>query len=498
MGPKKNPSKDFTDSEAEKQFGEEWIARELFQTEIHTQLPKPKRKIVDIDDENATLSSMINNKTLVPPGNPRDPGSHLYCRILYVFGMTPKLMSVLRRMRYFTEEQIDEHINWFNDTFNANVKRVKEITYMKTTFGPRMSGLHKHTKLMEAQSATFNESKLIQEWVDDEIKYPYTPLDLGYRKYGQMIVRTGFTEEIIAELMKWGFSHIQVEKHIKQIRQRFGFDVRTSGSRKRKHTPPAKLPEIIFTEEKRGAVPTTSSWTIIMTSSATPATPSTSESAPSMGVSTETVEQTIGSMTVADPGDPLGERGRLPIISAVFSLSTTGGTKGTEEQEMEIEYVSTVTKDFDPVDPKESLTGKDLQIKKEMVEEDLHPGDPEYYSSLQYVYQNLKEAEKIVETSRGTTNYVANLQNCHSINQIFENMKMAYIQHAEHTGKTLPEGWDTVNLAKPVIPRGAKGMKILSGEDPGYHPESIDHLDPSTMGLKEIEKYISLTKRWKK
>ena len=268
--------------------------------------------------------------------------------------------------------------------------------------------------------------------------------------------------------------------------------MRTSGSRRGKHTPPAKLPVTIFTEEKRGTVPTTSSLMITMTSSATPATPSTSESAPSMGVSTETVEQTIGSITVADPGDPLGERGWLPIISTVFSLLTAEGTEGTQQQEMEKEYVSTVTKDFESIDPKESLMGKDLQIKKEMVEEDLHPGDPEYNTSLQYVYQNLKEAEKIVETSRGTTNYIANLQNCHSINQIFKNMKMAYIQHAERTRKTLPERWDTVNLAKPVAPSGAKGMKILSEEDPGYHPEPIDHLDQSTMGLKEIEKYISL------
>ena len=337
---------------------------------------------MDIDDEKATLSSLINNKTLVPPENPRDPGCHLYHRILYVFGMTPKLMSVLRRMRQFTEEQINEHINWFNDTFDANVTRVKEISYTKTAFGPRMSGLHKHTKLMEAQSATFNESKLIQEWVDDEIKYPYTPADLGNQKYRQTIARTGFTEEIIAELMKRGFSHAQVDKNIRQIRQRFGFDVRISGSRRGKHIPPTKLPEIIFTEEKRGTVPTTSSVTITTTSSMTPATPSTSKSAPLMGVSRETVEQTIGSITVADPGDPPGERGRLPIISTVFSLSTTEEAEGTGEQEMEIEYVSTVTKDFEPIDPKENLTGKGLQIKKKMVKEDLQPGDPEYYSSL--------------------------------------------------------------------------------------------------------------------
>ena len=71
-------------------------------------------------------------------------------------------------------------------------------------------------------------------------------------------------------------------------------------------------------------------------------------------------------------------------------------------------------------------------------------------------------------------------------------MKATYIQHAEHTGKVLPEGWDMVNLAKPVTPKGAKGMKIPSEEDPGYHPEPIDHLDPKTMGLKEIERYMTM------
>ena len=35
-------------------------------------------------------------------------------------------------------------------------------------------------------------------------------------------------------------------------------------------------------------------------------------------------------------------------------------------------------------------------------------------------------------------------------------------------------------------------MKIPSEEDPGYHPEPIDHLDPKTMELKEIERYMPL------
>ena len=175
MGPKKQtPSQDPADPEAEKQFKEERITREMFQAEAKTQLPKPTWDIIDIDDENATSASMINNETLVPPENPRDPGSQLYHRILYVFGMTPKFMSLLRRMRNFTEEEIDEHINWsnhwFNDTFDRTVTRVKEINYKKTTFGPRMSGLHKHTKLLKAESLAFNEHKLIQQWVDQKIE----------------------------------------------------------------------------------------------------------------------------------------------------------------------------------------------------------------------------------------------------------------------------------------------------------------------------------------
>ena len=123
----------------------------------------------------------------------------------------------------------------------------------------------------------------------------------------------------------------------------------------------------------------------------------------------------------------------------VFSLSTAEDTGSTEEQEMEVEHVSTVTKDFEPFDPKEKLTGKDLQIKKEMVDEDLHPGDPGYYFRLQYIYQNWKKAERTVENTKNTTRYVANLQKCHSIGQILENMKTAYAQHAQHVGKNFTQ-----------------------------------------------------------
>ena len=102
-----------------------------------------------------------------------------------------------------------------------------------------------------------------------------------------------------------------------------------------------------------------------------------------------------------------------------FPLSTAGEAEGPEEQEMDLEYVSTVPEDYEMYDPKVSLTGPDLQIKKEIIKEDLHPGDPEYYPRLQSVYQRLQKVEEAVEKLKGTKRYNDNLKHCNSINQIY-------------------------------------------------------------------------------
>ena len=179
------------------------------------------------------------------------------------------------------------------------------------------------------------------------------------------------------------------------------------------------MPEIVFIEERQGIAPTTSGTTVPTTSSATPAKPTTSESTPMVGTSTETtdtLEQTVGTVTVTDPTGILEGGGQLPIISTVFSMSTVGGTKDPqEEQASEVEYVSTVTSTFDLYDPKEKLGSHDLRIKKELVEENLHPGDQGYYDKLQYVYQNLRDAEKAVEVSKNTPSYNDNMRRYNSI-----------------------------------------------------------------------------------
>ena len=370
---------------------------------------------------------MINNQTLVILENVRDPGSQLYHRILYVFGMTPKLTNLLRRLRNFTEEQIDDHINWFNDSFQGTVTRVKEIKYAKSSFGPRMSGLHQHKKLIDAKSVVPNENKFIQEWVDEEIKYPYTPMDLGNRKYKQTITQAGFTENVLAGLAQNGLTPAQVDKHIRMVRNRFGFIVGKAGSRKRKHTPPTVMPNIVFVEEGRRSTPTTSS--------ATHAKSLTSLTTPVPGTSTEatdTMEQTIGMVMISDPGTSSEHGGQLPIISTVFSMATMGDTEELgEEQDTELEYVSTVMQNSTFYDPKEQLASYDLKIEKELVEDDLQPGDPEYYPRLQYVYRNLQRVEKAVNASKNTSCHADNMRKYNSMPQIFKNMKTAYSYHAK-------------------------------------------------------------------
>ena len=217
--------------------------------------------------------------------------------------------------------------------------------------------------------------------MDQKIEYPYTPQDLGNRKYKQTIAKIGFTEDILKELTKRGFSRVQIDKHIKQVRQRFGFNVRKTGKRG-KQASPSTLPDIVFIEEGKGPVPTTTGTTISTTSSATPTTSSTGGAGSTMGQGAGDIGLTIGSVTIAESKNVHGEGEQLPIISSIISMSTLGGTDELEPIETELEYVSTVTKSLEKSGSMIELTRSDLEIKKKMVEEDLHPGDPEYYLSL--------------------------------------------------------------------------------------------------------------------
>ena len=53
---------------------------------------------------------------------------------------------------------------------------------------------------------------------------------------------------------------------------------------------------------------------------------------------TDTIEQTVGTVTITGPADTSEGGGQLPIISTVFSMSTARGTENHEEgQATEVE-----------------------------------------------------------------------------------------------------------------------------------------------------------------
>ena len=155
---------------------------------------------------------------------------------------------------------------------------------------------------MEAETVSANENKYIQERVDEEIEYSYTPTDLRNRKYKQTIAQSGFTKETLKAVHQIGFTPAMIDTHIRTIRTRFGFNIGAATSRRSKHTPPAVMPDIVFIEPSRKMVPTTNS--------ATPTTPSMTISTPSTGTGTkmtDTTGKTIGTMLLTGPGSSTEE-----------------------------------------------------------------------------------------------------------------------------------------------------------------------------------------------
>ena len=68
------------------------------------------------------------------------------------------------------------------------------------------------------------------------------------------------------------------------------------------------------------------------------------------------------------------------------------------------------------------------------------------------------------------------------INQILENLKQSYTLHAQRTGQVLPEYWDTFGLQETIL----LSAVMPADDDPDFHPEPIDHPDPSTLGFKAL------------
>ena len=77
---------------------------------------------------------MISDETFILPMEPDQPGSELYRRIVCKFGITPAILRKLHVERLFSEEQVDEHINYFDEHFKVKIKRAKQDITAQSSF----------------------------------------------------------------------------------------------------------------------------------------------------------------------------------------------------------------------------------------------------------------------------------------------------------------------------------------------------------------------------
>ena len=80
----------------------------------------------ELNSTTINIKDMMNPETFELPMDWDQPGSQLYRRIISVFGLMPTIIKKLRLERHFSEEDVDRHIDHFNNRFGTTVTHTKK------------------------------------------------------------------------------------------------------------------------------------------------------------------------------------------------------------------------------------------------------------------------------------------------------------------------------------------------------------------------------------
>ena len=72
---------------------------------------------VKVGVPNVSIKSMMTDETFILPMEPEQPGSELYRRVIWKFGITPAILRRLHVEQLFSEEQVDQHINYYEEHY---------------------------------------------------------------------------------------------------------------------------------------------------------------------------------------------------------------------------------------------------------------------------------------------------------------------------------------------------------------------------------------------
>ena len=80
----------------------------------------------NLNSTTTNIKDMMSPETFELPMDWDQMGSQLYRRIVTVFGLTPTTVRKLHMERHFSKEDVDKHINYFNDKFGTEVTHTKK------------------------------------------------------------------------------------------------------------------------------------------------------------------------------------------------------------------------------------------------------------------------------------------------------------------------------------------------------------------------------------
>ena len=81
--------------------------------------------LLDLSVPNQDIKTLLTEDAFQLPLEPNQPGSELYCRIVFRYRVTPAILRGLHVHQHFSEADVDLHLNYLNETYNLRVERTK-------------------------------------------------------------------------------------------------------------------------------------------------------------------------------------------------------------------------------------------------------------------------------------------------------------------------------------------------------------------------------------
>ena len=204
-------------------------------------------KFVKVGVPDVQIKSMMNEETFILPMEPSQPGSELYHRIICKFGITPAILRKLHVERLFNEEQVDEHINYFEDHYKVKIKRTKVDIPNDSTFTQEDIATYDDNLAVRLPTQPrVTRKPLLDKWLSQPIRYPTEPEDSGNMKYRHLLLYHGFTSDLKIELKRVLGTNSRVNQHMTYMRRMYTIGNQRGKGVYGRHVTPSRFPELSY------------------------------------------------------------------------------------------------------------------------------------------------------------------------------------------------------------------------------------------------------------